>query len=157
MFPPAWLHQPSRQASDTPCRLCPVPQGWVEEQLKLLIHNLCHSGPAGTLSSFNFDGMARNQYGRNLKYSICIERPNDDCEVRQKLVQMAGQASIRGVLLLIVIHLLNKLCLLQSMDSFWSFEYTLRTAIAQCYCEHFRCCTPEILTFLHTTWRWGRL
>ena len=64
-------------------------------QLELFIQVLWHSGPAGTLSSFNFDGMARNQYGRNLKYSICIERPNDDCEVRQKLVQKAGQASFK--------------------------------------------------------------
>ena len=35
----------------------------------------------GRIKSFNFDGQGRQQYGRNLKYSICFKRPSSTCEV----------------------------------------------------------------------------
>ena len=45
-------------------------------------------GQAGKISSFNFDGQGQNQYGKNLKYTICLERPATACEVMLKCAKM---------------------------------------------------------------------
>jgi hypothetical protein len=49
-----------------------------EKEIIVVINIL---GQAGKISSFNFDGQGQNQYGKNLKYTICLERPSTACEV----------------------------------------------------------------------------